>query len=171
LLKETVGQLKVRFNWCNNAGVGHIDKIEKQLVHGLDVSLVRDTMETNFYGTISVTQSFLPLLKKSSLPVIVFVSTDMASTTHQALPESQFHIVAYNTSKAALNSYAVAVARTFTEAKVNAVTPGYTATKLNGFSGPKSAADGAATIVKFALLDKNGPTCKFFDGNGKEYPW
>jgi NAD(P)-dependent dehydrogenase (short-subunit alcohol dehydrogenase family) len=50
--------------------------------------------------------------------------TDMASTTIQAKPDSQYHVVAYNTSKAALNSYTVALARSFPEAKVNAVTPG-----------------------------------------------
>jgi len=112
----------------------------------------------------------LPLLKKSTHPVVVFVSTDMASTTVQAQPGSQYHVVAYNTSKAALNSYAVAFAHSFPEARVNSVTPGYTSTKLNGFSGPKSSADGAALIVKYALLEKDGPTSKYFDENG-ERPW
>jgi len=153
----------------NNAGIGHMDKVPQQLPFNLDISLVRSCMDTNFFGTVSVSQAFTPLLKKSSLPVIVFLSTDMASTTHMS-QQSMYHVVAYNTSKAALNSYVVALARTFTEAKINSVTPGYTATKLNGFSGTKSAADGAALIVKYALVDKDGPTCKFFDENG-EYPW
>jgi len=154
----------------NNAGIGHMDKYDQQQISNLNIALIRDCMETNFYGTVNVSQAFHPLLKKSALPVVVFVSSDMASTTVMARPGSFIHSVAYNTSKAALNSYLASYAHAFPEAKVNAVTPGYTSTKLNGFSGPKSAADGAAIIVKYALLDKDGPTSKFFDENG-EYPW
>eukprot|EP00026_Physarum_polycephalum_P015700 Phypoly_transcript_16441.p1 GENE.Phypoly_transcript_16441~~Phypoly_transcript_16441.p1 ORF type:complete len:246 (+),score=52.93 Phypoly_transcript_16441:95-832(+) len=158
----------------NNAGIANLHKFAEQQPLNLDLDVVRSCMDTNFYGTIGVTLAFIPLLKKSSLPVVVFVSTDMASTTFQARPDSQLHVVAYNTSKAALNSYAVALSRTFTEAKVNVVTPGYTSTKLNGFGKtggtPKTPADGAALIVKYAVLDKDGPTGKFFDDQG-EFPW
>ena len=95
----------------------------------------------------------------------------MASTTVQAKPNSQLHVVAYNTSKAALNSYTVALASVWPEAKINAVTPGYTSTKLNGFGqGAKSTAQGAAVITKYAVIDKDGPTGKFFEEEG-ERPW
>lgn len=97
----------------------------------------------------------------------------MASTTVQAKPGSQYHVVAYNTSKAALNSYTVALASVWPEAKINAVTPGtllsqlppsdsvlgYTSTKLNGFGqGAKTTAQGAAVITKYAVVDQDGPT-------------
>lgn len=154
----------------NNAGIGHMDKFPKQRASVVDLDLVRDCFETNFFGTIEVTKAFVPLLIKADVPVIVNVSTDMASTGNQARPEAGMHVVAYNTSKAALNSFTVALAHDLKNAKVNAVTPGYTSTKLNGFSGPKSTADGAALIVKYATLDKDGPTCKFFNENG-ELPW
>ena len=52
-----------------------MDKFAQQQPLNLDVTLVRQCMETNFFGTISVTQAFTPLLKKSSLPVIVNVTT------------------------------------------------------------------------------------------------
>lgn len=50
----------------------------------------------------------------------------MASTTTQAQPNSAFHVTCYNTSKAAMNAYTVALAHDFVEAKINTVTPGYT---------------------------------------------
>jgi NAD(P)-dependent dehydrogenase (short-subunit alcohol dehydrogenase family) len=36
---------------------------------------------------------------------------------------------------------------------VNSVNPGYTATDLNGHSGPQSVEEGAAEIVRVALMD------------------
>jgi len=164
---ESNGHLDILIN---NAGIGHMDKVPSQQPSKVDIKLVRDCFETNFFGLIQTTNAFIPLLQKSQLPVIVNVTTDMASTTRQAAPNSFLHVVGYNTSKAAANSYTVGLAHDLPNFKINAVTPGYTATKLNHFSGPKSAADGAALIVKYALLDKDGPTSKFFDEKG-ESPW
>jgi len=154
----------------NNAGIGHMDKFPAQQASKVDFKILHECFETNFFGLVQTTNAFIPLLQKSELPVIVNVTTDMASTTKQAAPDSILHVTAYNTSKAAANSYTVALAHDLPNFRINAVTPGYTATKLNGFSGPKSSADGAALIVKYALLDKDGPTSKFFNENG-ENPW
>jgi NAD(P)-dependent dehydrogenase (short-subunit alcohol dehydrogenase family) len=103
----------------------------------IDVTLIRETMETNLYGLIETTKAFLPLLRKSTTgaPVILNVSTDMASNSYQARPDAGIHVVAYNTSKAAANSYTIALAHELKSEgfKVNAVTPGFTSTKLNFF--------------------------------------
>jgi len=155
----------------NNAGIGRLDAFAKQNAKTVDLSIVRDCFETNFYGTIEVTKAYIPLLNLAEVPTIVFVSTDMASTGRQAKPEAALHVVAYNTSKAALNSYVVALAHELPNFKINAVTPGYTSTKLNSFGqGAKTPAEGAALIVKYGVLDKDGPTCKFFYQDG-ELPW
>lgn len=73
-------------------------------------------MELNLIGTVRATTSFLPLIKKSvNTPTIVFVASDMASNATMATtignPKNPLskRWVAYNTSKAALNSYAVAL--------------------------------------------------------------
>lgn len=89
-------------------------------------------------------------------------------------PNGTLHVVAYNTSKAAMNSYSIALAHELKKdnIKVNLVTPGFTSTKLNFHSeGGKSTVDGAKSIVPWALLDKDGPTGLFVDWNGKEFPW
>ena len=119
-------------------------------------------METNFFGLVETTIAFLPLLRKSTNAVIVNVAT--TSNTIQARPNAGFQVVAYNTSKSAVNSYTIALAQELKEEgiKVNAVAPGYTSTKLNNFGrGGKTAKAGAEVLLPWALLDKDGPTCMF----------
>jgi NAD(P)-dependent dehydrogenase (short-subunit alcohol dehydrogenase family) len=142
----------------------------------IDVTLIRETIETNLYGLIETTKAFVPLLRKSTTgaPVILNVSTDMASNSHQAGPNASPHVVAYNTSKAAANSYTIALAQELKSEgfKINAVTPGFTSTKLNFFGkGGKSPQDGAKALLPWALLGKDGVTCSFINGEGEEFPW
>ncbi|KAJ3572960.1 hypothetical protein NP233_g2745 [Leucocoprinus birnbaumii] len=160
----------------NNAGISLMDKDQNAL--SVDLELIRTCFETNFYGLIRTTQTFVPLVKAaaatSGYAVIVNVTSDMSSSTYQSRPDSQYHVVAYNTSKAAANSYSVALANELkaSNIKVNVVTPGYTSTKLNFFGqGGKDVADGAKVILPWALLDKDGATGLFMNEHGKEMPW
>lgn len=119
-------------------------------------------METNFFGLVQTTIAFLPLLRKSANAVILNVAT--TTNTIQARPNAGFQVVAYNTSKAAVNSYTVALAQELRGEgiKVNAVAPGFTSTKLNNFSpGGRSPRAGAEVLLPWALLEKDGPTCMF----------
>jgi NAD(P)-dependent dehydrogenase (short-subunit alcohol dehydrogenase family) len=79
--------------------------------------------------------------------------------------------LAYCASKAALNMFTVQLAYEFRDGSVavNSVNPGYTATDLNGNSGPQSIEEGSAEIVRVALLDPP-VTGKFLETNG-EIPW
>jgi len=156
----------------NNAGVGKMEVDQNATSIGLPV--LREAMETNFYGLVQTTVTFIPLLRKSDHAVILNVSSDMASNTTQAKPDAGLHFVAYNTSKAAVNSYTIALAHELKKdgINVNVVSPGFTTSKLNFFTpGGKTLEQGAKSLVPFALLDKDGPTGKFFDGNGKEFAW
>ena len=126
----------------------------------VSLSVVRDAFEPNFFGLIQTTTTFLPLLRASPQAVILNVTTDMASNTLQSKSD-RLHVVAYNTSKAAANSYTIALAHELKGAgiKVNAVTPGFTSTKLNHFGeGGKSSKAGAEILLPWALLDQGGPT-------------
>jgi NAD(P)-dependent dehydrogenase (short-subunit alcohol dehydrogenase family) len=51
--------------------------------------------------------------------------------------------------------------------KVNCVCPGFTATDFNNYRGEKTVKDGARGIVKYATVDQNGPTGKFFTDEGE----
>jgi NAD(P)-dependent dehydrogenase (short-subunit alcohol dehydrogenase family) len=130
----------------------------------IDVAIVRRTVETNLFGLIQTTTAFIPLLRKSPQAVILNVSTDMASNSKQAVPGAGLHVVAYNTSKAAANSYTIALSQELRaeNIKVNAVTPGFTTTKLNGHApGGKTSQDAAEILLPWALLNKDGPTGEF----------
>jgi NAD(P)-dependent dehydrogenase (short-subunit alcohol dehydrogenase family) len=136
-----------------------------QNVLSVDLDTIRNCFETNFYGLIQTTQTFFPLVKVAAEAtghaVILDVSSDMASNAYQARPDSQYHLVAYNTGKSAANSYTIALAHELRSSniKVNAVTPGYTSTKLNFFgAGGKDVTKGAEVLLPWALLDKDGPT-------------
>ncbi|KAG6820124.1 hypothetical protein H0H93_005130 [Arthromyces matolae] len=168
VIEKAEGHLDVL---VNNAGVGLFGNDQNATTISLD--LIREAFEPNFYGMIQTTQTFVPLLRKSAQAVILNVTTDMASNTHQSKSD-YLHIVAYNTSKAAANSYTIALAHELRKEgiKVNAVTPGFTSTKLNNFgTGGKSVQAGAETLLPWALLDKDGATGLFLDEHGKEFPW
>ena len=156
----------------NNAGVA----VQGDGLPGsTDLDVVRRTFETNFFGTVAVTQALLPLVKKSSAGRIVNVSSGLGSIALNADPNWDYaavKLIGYNGSKAALNMFTVLLAAELkdTGIKVNAVNPGYTATDLNGNSGHQSIEEGAAETVRMAQIPDNGPTGGFTSTEGVE-PW
>jgi NAD(P)-dependent dehydrogenase (short-subunit alcohol dehydrogenase family) len=144
------------------------------------LSTLKEVFDTNFFGSINVAQTFLDLLKKSDEPRIVNVTSGLGSLTLHSDPSWKYYNVksaAYGPSKTALNAYTVVLAHELkdTAFKINVVDPGYTATDFNGHGGPGTVEDAAAIIVKYATIDKDGPTGKFFsndiEGEGDESPW
>jgi NAD(P)-dependent dehydrogenase (short-subunit alcohol dehydrogenase family) len=129
--------------------------------------------DTNVFGIVRVTNGFLPLLERSSHPVIVNVSSGMGSlgvTTDPERFESTLVGLPYPSSKAAVNMLTSQFAKALPQIHVNAVDPGYTATDLNGHRGTKPVEQGAEAIVRMALIDGDGPTGSFVDENGT-VPW
>nr|WP_315417810.1 SDR family oxidoreductase [uncultured Pedobacter sp.] len=145
-----------------------------------DINVFRQVFETNFFGVITVTQTFMDLLKQSAAPRIVNVTSGLGSLTLHNDPNWKYYGVkpaGYVSSKAALNAYTILLANNLlnTPFKVNAVDPGYTATDFNHHSGPGTVPDAAARVVKAATLGPDGPTGQFFsDDNAPETgisPW
>ena len=103
----------------------------------IDVQIVRNTFEPNFFGLIQTTITFLPLIRKANEdhPGYANITIGMASNTLQASPDHLPHRVAYNTSKAAAKSYTIALADELRKEgiHVNCISPGHVRTKLNGF--------------------------------------
>jgi NAD(P)-dependent dehydrogenase (short-subunit alcohol dehydrogenase family) len=144
------------------------------------IETMREVFDTNFFGAIQVTNAFMDLLKKSDAPRIVNVTSGLGSLVLHNDPSWKFYnykSAAYGPSKTALNAYTITLAFELkdTAFKVNVVDPGYTATDFNRHSGPRNVSDAAKDIVKFAILDENGPTGKFFsiDNNPEtgDSPW
>jgi NAD(P)-dependent dehydrogenase (short-subunit alcohol dehydrogenase family) len=136
---------------------------------------LRYTFETNLFAVVAMTQAVLPLLKKSKAGRIVNVSSILGSLTLQATPGSPTHGVksfAYNTSKAALNSFTIHLADALkdTKIKVNSAHPGWVKTDLGTDAAPMNVVDGAKTEVTLATLPEDGPTGGYFH-LGETLPW
>jgi NAD(P)-dependent dehydrogenase (short-subunit alcohol dehydrogenase family) len=169
VLETKIGVLDVLIN--NSAITGE----QPQNSSTFNIENLRKVFDTNYFGVIETTQQFIPLLMKSNLPIIVNVSSEVGSLTMHTSPDRNPNwdfYNAYGSSKTALNSFTVMLANEFrnTNFKVNSVTPGYTATSLNGYKGIKTVEQGAKPIVKLATLNNEGPTGKFFRDEG-EVPW
>ena len=162
----------------NNAGIsGGLP----QSALDADIDNFKNVYETNVYGVVRTTQAFMDLLRNSPEPRIVIVSSSVGSLTLQSDPNWPFYNYAkfavYSSSKSALNMYAVHLAYDLkdTPFKVNTVDPGYTKTDFNRHQGTGTVEDAAARVVKYALIDANGPTGKYFseetNPQGGEIPW
>ncbi|MEU1012219.1 SDR family NAD(P)-dependent oxidoreductase [Streptomyces sp. NPDC005890] len=133
----------------------------------LTADVMREVFDTNVFGLVRVTHAFLPLLENSTAPVVVNVSSGLASLARAG---NGYPGVAYPTSKTAVNMLTVQFAKAFPRMRINAVEPGYTATDLNRHQGVQTVEQGAEIIVRMARLGPDGPTGGYFDAAGR-LPW
>ena len=168
LVERSAGRLDIL---VNNAGIAIDDAPPSQV----SIDVLRRTYETNVFGVVRVTQTFLPLLRRSDAGRIVNLSSGLGSLTLNSDPSSPFASVkylAYNSSKSAVNAITVQFAYELrgTPIKVNAADPGYVATDMNQHRGMRSVEQGAATPVRLATLPPDGPTGGYFNDDGP-IPW
>lgn len=162
----------------NNAAIAHAGKpgrtLEETTKAGrastASLDEVRTVWETNVFGVIGVTQAMLPLLRKSSGARIVNVSSGLASLSWIADPacwSRDYFDLVYAASKTALNAVTMAFALELEKEgiKVNAASPGFTATALNNFQGTDSPEEGAREPIRVAL-ETDGPTMTFTGPDG-----
>lgn len=171
----------------NNAGInGGVELTDSGEVAGFKTAtgtpiyIFKEVFDTNLYGVVRVTQAFLDLLKASSEPRIVNVSSSSGSLTLHSDPQwwaYDHKDAVYLPSKTALNMYTVVLAYELrhTAFKINAVDPGFTSTDFNNHNGTGTAEVAAERIVKYAVIGSDGPTGKFFSDEYNpetgEIPW
>jgi NAD(P)-dependent dehydrogenase (short-subunit alcohol dehydrogenase family) len=145
----------------NNAGV-YGDPIGAT---DYDLDRAHEVLEVNTFGPWRLIEAFLPLMRESSHPRIVNVSSGAGQ-----LSDMNGGRAAYRVSKAALN----ALTRTFASderwVKVNTMCPGWVRTDMGGSAAPRSVEEGADTAVWLATLPDDGPTGGFFRDR-KPIPW
>ncbi len=139
----------------NNAAV-HYDAWESAI--DADLTTVTEAIETNVLGTWRTTQAFLALLRQSSHPRLVNVSSGAGSLTDMG-----GGIPACRVTKVALNALTRMWAAELTKPRilVNSICPGWVATDMGG-TGGRPVAEGASGIVWAATLPDDGPTGGFF---------
>lgn len=142
---------------------------------GTSRSVLRSTFETNFFAPIFLTQTLLPLLRRSTAARIVNLSSIQGSLTYHADPTSPVYshkAFAYDASKTALNAFTIQLAEELrhTRIKVNSVHPGWVRTKMGSDGADLSVEEGARSAVIYASLPDDGPTGGFFHLHDR-LPW
>ena len=168
-----------------NAAISNTNKLPGQSVEEYakttrpsNVSLdeMRAVWNTNVFGVLAVYQAMLPLLRKTPGARIVNVSSGVGSLTTNSDPAFPYRSIfgpVYPASKTALNALTVAMAIELEPEgiKVNAVSPGFTKTNLNGYAGTETVEEGAAEAVRVALLGPDSPTGRFTHAKLGTLPW
>jgi NAD(P)-dependent dehydrogenase (short-subunit alcohol dehydrogenase family) len=158
----------------NNAGIS-AEPIGEGKASATNEDVLRRTFDTNFIAPVALTQALLPLLQKSEAARIVNMSSILGSQTLHADPNSPIYnskSLAYDASKAALNSFTIHLAHELkgTNIKVNSAHPGWVKTDMGTDAAPMEIPEGGKTGVELALLSADGPTGGFFH-LGKPLPW
>lgn len=131
------------------------------------IDTLRRTFEANFFGMVAVTQTMLPLLKKSEAGRIVNLTSILGSLSEHSDKNSPIFgakLLAYDSSKAAVNMFTIQLAQELagTAIKVNAAHPGWVKTDMGGPGAEMELLDGAMTGVRLATLGADGPTGGYY---------
>jgi NAD(P)-dependent dehydrogenase (short-subunit alcohol dehydrogenase family) len=160
----------------NNAGVWLEDRIGGgNQTSILSQDILRRTFEANFFAPVALTQTLLPLIRKSPAGRIVNLTSILGSLTLHSNPKSPIYEakhLAYDASKAAINMFTIELAHELrnTKIKVNSAHPGWVKTDMGGENAPMDIADGGKTSAQLALLPDDGPTGGYFH-LGEALPW
>lgn len=128
-----------------------------------------EVYQTNVVSIVRTIAAFLPLLRASSDPRIINVSSGMGSlrlTQDPQRVESTIVAPLYTSSKAAVTMLTTQYARALPGIRVNAADPGYTATDLNGKRGSQTVTEGTDAIVTLATESEDAGTGRFIDRFG-----
>jgi len=124
---------------------------------------------TNVVSIVRMIGAFVPILRASSAPTIVNVTSGLGSFAHVHDPErieSKINAPLYTSSKSAVTMLTVQYAKAFPQMRINAADPGYTATDFNGNNGTQTVQEGTDAIVELATRGGEGPTGTFIDRSG-----
>ena len=147
----------------NNAGI-LLDE-DKDILK-ISAETFEKTLRTNTLGSLLVSQAFVPLLRKSSAPRIVNVS----SGGGQLADGADGWAPAYCISKTALNGVTSQLAAALPSFAVNSVCPGWVRTDMGGANATRSVQEGASGIVWLAADAPQTETGKFWKDR-KVIPW
>lgn len=175
-IQAAVGRIKDDFRrldiLVNNAGI----LVDSHTGIGeLSIAILQNTLETNAFGPLLLSQSCIPLMKANNYGRIVNISSTLGSLTDMAGRDShdaKVHSPAYRLSKTMLNGITVMLAAEMrgTNILINSACPGWVRTDLGGSQAPLSPEQGADTPVWLATLPDGGPTGGFFRDR-QPIPW
>ncbi|MEK6422029.1 MAG: SDR family NAD(P)-dependent oxidoreductase [Burkholderia gladioli] len=182
LIRESYGRLDLLINNAaiSNTGLRGSQSIEEYAKttrpSNVSIDVMRAVWDTNVFGVLAVYQAMLPLLRLATDARIVNVSSGVGSLTTNSDPAFPYRAIfgpVYPASKTALNAITLAMALELEPEgiKVNAVSPGYTRTNLNNYSGTETVEEGAREAVRVAMQGPDGPTGTFTRWENQTIPW
>jgi len=130
------------------------------------------TYSVNVTSTAVLTDKLIPLLEKSKLPKIIFVSSTLASIGKTLAAGKPVPVPWYSSSKSAVNAITAFYAKEYPKFKVNTVCPGYRATGLNGaeLSEERHPKHGATRVAQLVAEGPDGKTGTYSNVDGP-LPW
>lgn len=130
-------------------------------ISNLPAQVLRESLETNAFGPLLVTQAFWPLLLQSGSPRVVNVSSGAGR-----LYDMSAEMPSYGPTKTLLNAITRQFAGLDERVSVNSICPGWVRTEMGGQEAPRTPEQGAAIITKLATMD-SPPTGKFLNDDGE----
>ena len=180
-IRAEFGRLDVLIQNAAIASASEAPRSSKDLAEAgrpsvISLADIRAIWDTNVFGVLAVYQAMLPILRDTPGARIINISSGAGSLTLNAQPDFPLRPLfdaGYCASKTALNGLTLAMAIELEAEgiKVNAVSPGYTKTRMTGFAGTETVEQGAAEAVRLALLGTDGPTGTFSHAEMGQLPW
>ena len=150
----------------NSAGIGGK---RDQKTGNVDYESWREVLNVNTMGPLRVTEAFVDHLARSELKLVVTITSGMGSITDNTSGSS----IPYRSSKAAVNMVMRTVAIDLAPRGISSVVinPGWVKTDMGGPGAPLTPTESVSAMRR--VIETLGPaqTGKFFNHDGREYPW
>jgi NAD(P)-dependent dehydrogenase (short-subunit alcohol dehydrogenase family) len=151
----------------NMAGI--LSRPHDQPLERLDLDQCREAFEVNALGPLRIARAALPLLRRSSNPRIINITSGCGCLSGK--DNGQFY--AYGTSKAALNMLSRTIAFEFHGEGISCVAldPGWVRTDLGGQNAPLAPEESARAICKTVSELTLAGSNRFLLYDGTELTW
>jgi NAD(P)-dependent dehydrogenase (short-subunit alcohol dehydrogenase family) len=150
-------------------GAGVMGARERQRFGNIDYSAWAEVLDINALGPTRVSEAFVDHVAASDRKLIVTITSGMGSLADN----TSGGWIAYRTSKAAVNMVMKTLSIDLAPRGISSVVvnPGWVRTDMGGPNATLSPAESVTALKR--LIETLGPdqTGKFFNYDGKEYPW
>ena len=161
--ERTERDLDILINCAGVMGARH------QTLGSIDYEDWLQVLKVNLLGPARMCEAFLPRLAQAGRPLVVSITSGMGSLADN----SSGGYIAYRTSKAALNMLMRSAAIDLQPRGVSCVlvNPGWVKTDMGGPGATLTATQSVTAMRR--LIAKLGPqdSGRFFNYDGREYPW
>ncbi len=141
---------------------------QRQSTLDMDFPGALDLLSTNALGPLRVAQAFLPQVRRSARPRIIFMSSVLGS-----MALSGTYNVAYRASKAALNKIAQCLAEDLRAEGITVLSlhPGWVRTAMGGPNATLSVAESVDAIIPLVQGLSHADTRRYLDYRGVDIEW